>query len=235
MLGLKLNPVQSQVVEMPPSWTLLAQSGFHTDLLERANRFKTWSVREGFAEAEEVLELVGKGFAELFDANYFYAEICDTDPDNQLKIQFVDTIKLLAHEFGDRISNVVWDTLAMMGTRDNPTEEVTIVSQADRLTLPWPLADAVLHSLGKVYGLKDHITSRIFDKTGYVLEHNCDCNHALKAPNGGEISVLLTPDRFQEATAALLSHLLSEVVLIYHLKLPFDLGITPETAEAMAG
>jgi len=236
--GLVLDPIDLSVRKsslLPVSWCSLMTKGFHDDLLLRAKSFMAWSEREGFPEAYQILDLIGKGFLEPFDANPFYAEIPEEDPNYRLKIEFVDAIKLLAREFGDRMSSVVWQTLAFMGTREDPLQEVTIVSQADRLTLPWPLADAVLHSLGKVYGLKDHISSRIGEKTNYVLEHNCDCNHALKPLNGGEMTIFLTPDRFQEATAALLSHLLSETVLIYFLKLPFDLGVTPETAEAMTG
>ena len=235
--GLALDPIDLNVREpslLPISWISLITKGFHDDLLLRGKSFMAWSERERFSEACMILDLIGEGFLKPFDANPFYAEISEEDSNYRLKIEFVDAIKLLAREFGDRMSSVVWRTLAFMGTREDPLKEVTIVSQADRLTLPWPLADAVLHSLGKVYGLKDHISSRIGEKTNYVLEHNCDCNHALKPLNGGEMTIFLTPDRFPEATAAFLSHLLSETVLIYFLKLPFDLGITPETTEAMA-
>lgn len=234
-MELTINPVNAdQYVALPDPWAQLAKRGFHEDLLARARGFMLAAERLGFHEiASESLALLGHGFEEPFSAEPFLPT--ENDPDRAFKRNHLTALSALSEEFGDRVSSVVWETFAFLGTRPDPMKEATILSVKQYLTIPWWFADTVLHAAGKVYGLKLHIDSRIFAGTGMVLEHNCDCSHSARAPQrDGQVSCLIAPHKFKEATAALMSHLLSESLLIGALKMPFDMGLSPEAAEAMS-
>ena len=169
MLELKLNPVKPGLsIDLPNPWSDLERRGFHSDLLLRAQAFMLFSQREGFGQgAWEILQWVGVGFNNGFPVHQTKFDPVAGDSDFDLKQNFVQAIKSLSLEFGDRISTVVWETLAFMGARPNPQEEATIVSQQRYLTIPWPMADAVLHALPKVYGLNLHVLSGSMKKRAW--------------------------------------------------------------------
>lgn len=230
----RIEPVDPTTpVDMPVVWQRLMARGFHRDLADRARAFALIAERGRYVRpAHEILRLTGEGFAKPFDRTPFEPVAGDAFYD--IKRKALNAIDELAVEFGDRMPSTIWQTFAFMATRPNPLAMATILSQAKWLPLPWWYADAVLHALGKVYGLFLHVQSRIWRHTGLVLEHNCDCNHALQEPAGGTVDVLLPRSRHPEATAALLSHLLCEAKLIAVDGLPFNLGLSPEAKEAMA-
>jgi len=49
----------------------------------------------------------------------------------------IDVLEGLSQEFGDRISSVVWDSFAFLGTVPDPTVEVSILSRQESLTHPY--------------------------------------------------------------------------------------------------
>ncbi len=233
LFSLAIDPVNPyQEVKLPEPWQSLSKR-IDDDLWIRAKGFKLAAVRLGFGDvADEALSVVGRGFAEEFSPQRFAPKL--NDPHQDFKKKFLGALQALSKEFGNRVSGAVWETLAALGTRENPHTETSILSVKDRLTLPWWMADAILHAMGKVFGWKLHVDSRLFAATGMVMEHNCDCNHAARMPLNGAVSCFISPDKFREATAALLSHILSESLLIGGLKMPFEMGVSPEAREAMA-
>lgn len=225
-----VDPLDSPA-RMPPAWDHLMRRKFHGDLLLRIKCFQQHAEREGYATAvESSLNVVCESYTMPFDPTAFKPQA--SDPDASLKSDFLKATEVLSEDFGSRMPSLAWNVLAFMGTRDNPTTKQTILSQSDALKqhyLHWTEADAVLHALGKVYGLMLHVQSRIYEHTGMLLEHSCDCNSDLYAlESNGAIRVLLQKRHHAEHTAAFLSHLLSEITLIQHLKLPFEMGLTPD-------
>ncbi|MFZ2804115.1 MAG: hypothetical protein WA001_02740 [Patescibacteria group bacterium] len=234
-VSVAIRPVDlSQPVTLPEPWPRLIARGFHSDLLDRARAFLLLAEREQFVpEATEILRLTGEGFLTPFDRRPF--EPAAGDPFADVKCRSLNALDQLSAEFGDRIPATVCQTFAFMATRPNPMERATILSMEKWLPLPWWYADAVLHAIGKVFGLMLHVHSRFYQHTGLVLEHNCDCNHAIQEPGeDGMVRAFLPKVRFSEASAALLSHLLCEGKLIAVDALPFNLGLSPEAAEALA-
>lgn len=235
-----ISPVDlTQKVDLPAPWPQLIKQGFHADLIERAKGFKLQADRLGFEEiANEYLGIVGESFQKPFDPARFSIGLDDAD--RELKQNILKGLSKLSQEFGDRVPTIVWDTLAFLGTRPNPTGYATILASAPYLQevgLHWAVADTVLHGLGKVYGLKSHVDSVIFDASGVIFEHNCDCGCAAQpVANTATMRHFLPnePVRRILATGALLSHLLSEALLIMGLKMPFEMGLSPEAAEVLA-
>ncbi len=221
-------------VELPEVWRQLQDRGFHADLLDRADRFARLGERDGFREqAQEVLRITGEGFLKPFNSADF-APLAD-DPHYVLKTNVLAALQKLSYDFSNRVPSSVWNSLACLMTRENPTEEASILSQQDRLPIDWWYVDAVLHALGKPHALFLHVQSRIFQESGMFFDHNCDCEHSLQKPiEGGMLRYSLPKENIRKATAALLSHLLSESVLILVDKLPFAMGLSPETNEVMA-
>lgn len=233
-MQMNFNPVQAAPVQLPHPWPLLEQQGFHVNLLERAQRFKLLAQRDGFAEqGDGILSWVGEGFSHRFNRDQFQPSIDDAH--REFKLKYLDAMDALATEFGDRVSSVVWETFAFLGTRPNPHETATIPSQQQYLTMHFGLADAVLHSLPDAFGLMLHVQSRIFERTGVVVEHNCDCSCSAQAVSQGAIvRCFLKPERFVEATNALLTHLLVNAKIIMVDGYPFNFGLSPEFQDVQA-
>lgn len=236
MFSMQITPVNpNQAITLPRPWDELERQGFHEDLLMRARGFFLAAKHHGFEEAAaEFLTRVGNGFMRPFNRTKFEPKA--NDPDGPLKRSVLDGLSGLADEFSGRIPSIVWDTFAYLGTRPNPLAYETILAQKEHLPFPWWLADTVLHATGKVYGLKHHMDSRIFAACSMIFEHNCDCGCKLYSPEtGGVIKAHLPPENQRLATAALFSHLCSESLLIMALKMPFEMGVSPEAAELMNG
>ncbi len=234
-MQMKLQVVEDRPVDLFGSWKALAAGGFHDDLVLRARRFAIYGEDHRCGDAmAAVLDMLGNGFLNRFIPADHY-DITDNDPHAGIKRGCLTALEQLSAEFGDRVSGVVWHSLATLACREDPLRETTILSIGNHLPYPWWMVDAVLHGLGKVYGLKMHIDSRIYHESGMMLEHNCDCNHALKPVlNNGGILNFLPPDRWQEATAALFTHIASEALMMLTMQLPFALGISPESREVLA-
>lgn len=207
--------------------------GLDEDLLLRAKGFWLQAERLGLqAVAAEFLKYLGLGYAHKFDRSKF--EPKPGDLYFEQKKQVLDALEELSVQFDGRISSIVWETYAYLGTRPDPTKDQSILAEKDHLPLPYYIVDTVLHAVGKVYGLKMHIDSTVFQRSGMIFEHNCDCSCSFKSPHSGGLGVFLDNSRHKEATAALFSHLVSESLLLMGLKMPFEMGLSPEAAEAMA-
>lgn len=215
-------------VAMPDPWPAL-EKRIDPDLLLRARGFKLRSMRDGLGTlADEVLRIVGLGFVEPFSSFRFKRMIQDGDPAVVFKLKFLGALEDLAKEFVGRVSAVVWNSLAVLGTRENPHIEQKIRT-VKNLPHPWWFVDSVLHGLGKVYGLHFHVQSRICAATGHVLDHNCDCDHSAKQVIAGQSMNFLIPSgQFKTASAALMSHVLCETLLVGGMHLPFELGVSNE-------
>jgi hypothetical protein len=231
--SLVINPVDPSLsVVLPPA---MQEIKLDHDLKLRAQGFWQQSQRLGFEpEAVEFLTYLGAGFKNKFNRTKF--EPKEGDLYFQEKTRVLDAIEELSIQFDGRISTIVWESLAYLGTRPDPTKYASILAEKQYLPLPYYIVDTVLHALGKVYGLKLHIDSVIFRHSGMIFEHNCDCSCSFHKPqdDGGGLAVFLSPERFPEATGALFSHLVSESLLLMGLKMPFEMGLSPESGEIMA-
>lgn len=234
---LDLDKVRKQVI-LPKVWQDLEANGFHEDLVTRAYAYMAWMERTGderkIGNARAFLSSLGKGFGEPFDRIPF--EPTADDPYIGLKMKALDAITELSHEFGDRVSSVMWDSLAHLGTRSEPEEKRSILKEADILPHHYGIVDTMLHAMGKVYTFSLRVQSVFFAHTGMVLIHNCDCSCSLlnlKKVDGG-ISFDFGPGERREATQSLFSHELAESHLILNEKLPFEFTITGD-AQALLG
>lgn len=150
MFELKIEPVDlNQPVNLPTPWPELEARGFHGDLLLRAKGFELQARRLGFAEpATEFLARIGEGFLAPFRASEIV--IANNDKDHELKQKALVALQQLSDEFGDRVSSIVWKTLAFLATRPDPLQHATILESKEYLPFPWWVADTCLHGLGKV-------------------------------------------------------------------------------------
>jgi hypothetical protein len=214
---------------LPPSWWQLRKEGFHPDLVLRAQRFCDFAAYDGcLPGAHMALDILATGFRRTAE----FPEVLPDDPHVRLKRNYRDALLTLASDFGNRISAVAWESVASLGLRPNPEQEATIFSQRDHLPYPWWLIDAILHSLSKVYVFFLHIQTRINERTGMVLHHNCDCNHMVAPLPSGQLIRCPIPARLvEEATAAFFTHLLIEVWVIGIKGLPTIFGLSPEGEE----
>ena len=236
MFKLEINPVDlSKEVCLPEPWPVLEENKFHEDLIKRAKGFYIQATSLGYKEeASEFLRFIGGGFIKPFNSEEI--QIPANDPDRDMKIKALAVLQSLSNEFGDRVSSIVWKTYAFLATRPNPTGYATILESKDYLPFPWYIADTVLHGTGKVYGFMLHVHSKVFRETGLVFEHNCDCGCDVHGGDNDEdfsVHAPLKAERKGLATAALFSHLVSESLLIMALKMPFNMGVSPEAAEVM--
>lgn len=232
---LHIDPVDlSEEIQLPEPWPTLEGQGFHSDLILRVRGFLLQAERFGFgAPAREFLGRIGDGFQSPFNASEIV--VAGDDPDREMKTKALSALQQLADEFGNRVSSIVWQTYAFLATRPDPMAHSTIISAKKHLPFPWWVADTVLHGTGKVYGFKLNLDSVVFAESGMIFEHNCDCSCDIHpAGEEGVIRSILPKSRYQIATGALLSHLLGESLLIMALKMPFEMGLSPEAAEAMS-
>gem|GEM_PF-2524450 len=225
---------------LPKAWQELLKTGFfHEDITDRVRAHLFWTKRAYSGHPEEsakngnasaFVSALAKGFLSPFERKLFAPKAGDQH--YALKNRFLDAIGELSDEFKpeNRISSVLWNSLAHLGTRDEPEESRSILKEADILPHHYGIVDTHLHALGKVYSLKDHVNSVIFRHTGCILNHNCDCDCSLVnlTPIDGKMEVLLPKTRHYEATQSLSTHLLAESELILNCRLPFEYSITKE-------
>lgn len=231
MFELQIQPVD--LASMPSMPAQMTEIKLDADLQERVKGYYLQSQRLGMEEvSQEFLKYLAIGFLVPFSREKF--EPLPGDLYFDQKQRLLTALEELSQEFSGRIPSIVWDSLAYLGTRPDPTKDATILAEVDRLPHPYYVVDTVLHALGKVYGLKMHIDSTVYGYSGMIFEHNCDCSCSFRAPNAGGLAVFLMPEKHKEATAALLSHLLSESLLLMGLKMPFEMGLSPEAAQIMA-
>lgn len=222
-----------QGVELPKPWPGLVAMNFYPDLIDRAYAHTGWSMRNNdpvvTSNARAVLSSIGKGFLESFNRNTFNPS--PNDENRSLKIRALDAIDSLSEEFGDRVSSVMWNSLAHLATRERPLENRSILKEKDSLPHHFGIVDTMLHALGKVYTFSLRVQSVFFEHTGHVLIHNCDCNCSLlnMSPVRGTIHFdRLSNQQILEATQSLFTHQLAESHLILDRTLPFGYSITEE-------
>jgi hypothetical protein len=184
--------------------------------------------------ARAFLSAMAKGFLEPFNPEPFRPKA--GDPYFGLKTNALEAISKLSLEFGDRVSSVMWDSLAHLATRSEPEEKRSILKEASILPHHYGIVDGMLHALGKPYTLFLRVQSVFFSHTGMVLVHNCDCSCSLLNLKkiDGIIRFDLGPDERREATQSLFTHQLAESHLILDEKLPFEYSITGD-AQALLG
>lgn len=223
-----------KMLTLPDPWPALASQGFHEDLLNRAYAHEAYAEEFGGAEnACAVLALLGNGFATPFDRSKF--EPKTNDANRSLKMSALDAFDELASFYGDRISSVVWESLAHLACREDPEREQSIIKEAASGTLPHPytLVDSALHATGLVYTFLLHVNSAVFKHTGRILVHNCDCSCSLVNLEaiGGAIDYVMPKTNMKAATQSVFTHLLAETVKLNECFLPFAYSITPEAHE----
>lgn len=238
--SMHLNPVdleEAAKLPLPAPWPQLIEQGFHQDLLIRVQATNAYAQREGYTSVPNFLSIIGEGFLKPFDAETIRP--ADDDPDKELKNQVLNGLQEAADKYGDRISSVVWYSLAYIATRTEPLTQRSILKEANSLPYHYSVVDSVLHAVPKVYWLMLDIHAATYKHSGHILIHNCDCgcsliNMAPASDNDGVVKFNLAPKFHKEATYSALSHLLSEGFLIRELQLPFALGVSPEAAEILA-
>lgn len=232
-IDLDILTTGASVKELPEAWQELASQGFHSDLLEIAKRYYAQAKRLGHEDgAVAFLEPVGEGFLRKFDASHFRPE--PNDPQAEKKNNVLNALTELSEQFGDRISAVVWDSYAHLATRDDVEKEASVLDEIDSLPHPWYLVDSVLHSVAKAYSFKLHIDTVVFLHSKVVIVHGCGCSCSIMpVQEGGNIDIRLDPKRFHKSTFEVMSHLVSESLLIMALKLPFEMGFSDDAQQVL--
>ncbi len=233
MYTVEITPVDlTQPVELPQPWPQLETQNFHHDLVELAQRYLSQADRLGFGDlGREVLTLLGEGFLTPFDQKNFAHLITGPYADMQRKV--LNVLQGLSDEFGDRVSAVVWDSFAFLGTVPDPTIETTILSRKESLTHPYWLVDSCLHAVGKSYRLLFHIETRMSQAGAGLFEHGCGCDCRVAPSTQGKIEYHLAPELYKVVSFELWSHTLSETLLIGGLHMPFEMGLSPYAADVM--
>ncbi|MBY0309988.1 hypothetical protein K2Q16_02495 [Patescibacteria group bacterium] len=219
---------------LPPEWQELEAKGFYPDLVERARAHAAYAAQRGrTANAQATLAVIGHSFAVRFDtASYPNAT-------NPLSRQVLAALDELADFYGDRVPSIVWHSFAHIALRENPTEEQSILREAGGGKLPahYTIVDSCLHAAGLVYTFMLHVQSVFQQRTGMVLNHNCDCNCSLVSVEACSTPTMaFSPARSNVAgmTASLLTHLLAETWKLQEDCLPFAYGISEESAAIQA-
>jgi hypothetical protein len=222
-------------ITLPPAWQVLERQELAPSLILRARGFLLRARRDGPIHervAWTVLRWTGEGFLRPFDAQRMV--IKDRDPDAELKRQALRALAQLAQEFNGLIPSVVWESYAYLFVRTEPTKHATILSRRHELPFAWWLVDTVLHATPKAYDLMLHIQSRLFEGTGCIVNHGCDCGCDIQPLiQGACVRYRLDPAYFLNRAEALLSHLFSEGILLGALHYPSELGVSPEASEAI--
>jgi len=221
-LPLKWRPVDpGKLAGLPAPWPRL-KSGFQPTLYNRVERFWTGAVEDGNEQwLIEPVTVLGESYAGTFNRTAYphthYAGFC-TD-------KWLDALEELAREF-PLISPILWETLAALGTRDNPLEEDTIPN-VKGLPYAWGICDAAVHALGKTFPLHFHVQERLREYSGHVFQHLCGCSHILQDLQQFDGRFPLVPDteavKFHQEKAWL-DHLLSELYLMFVAGFPFRMN-----------
>jgi hypothetical protein len=233
MYTVEITPVDlTHPIDLPHPWTHLQAKNFHHDLTELSRRYLLQARRLGFEDlGREVLTQLGTGFLTPFDRTHFEHLIGGPYADMQCKV--LDVLQELSQEFGDRISSVVWDSFAFLGTVPDPTIETTILSRQESLTHPYWIVDSCLHAVGKAYRLLLHIETCMSRAGAGLFEHGCGCDCRVAPSTLGKVEYALAPELYKVVSFELWSHTLSESLLIGGLHMPFEMGLSPYAADVM--
>lgn len=224
-------------LRLPRHWLELEAMDFHPDLVNRAYAHLAYACKnDGENNARAVLANLGEGFHKPFDRSRF--EPIESDPNFSLKQKALDAIEELSRFYSNRISAVIWDSLAHLASRPDPEVEKSIIKEAASGKLPfhYALVDSALHATGLVYTFLMHVNSVMFRHTGRVLVHNCDCNCSLVNLEtiGGSIDYTLPRANIVAASQSVFTHCLAETWKTMECFLPFAYSISPESREIKA-
>jgi len=233
MYTVEITPIDiTQPIDLPDPWPQLQAQNFHHDLTELAQRYLLQARRLGFEElGREVLKQLGAGFLAPFERKQF--EHLIGGPYASMQSKVLDVLDELALEFGDRVSSVVWDSFAFLGTVPDPTIETTILSRQESLTHPYWIVDSCLHAVGKAYRLLLHIETCMSRAGAGLFEHGCGCDCRVAPSTIGKVEYYLAPELYRVVSFELWSHTLSESLLIGGLHMPFAMGLSPYAADVM--
>lgn len=208
-----------------------------TDIVDISARFYQYSVNNGFEnKTYQLLDLIGQSFLDRFTYLEFYNNMVNIIDPKQKRaiIDLLNALNELSIFFGNRIPSIVWESYAYMAIRENPFIKEKVYNIASQIRLPWLVVDAVWHSVGKVWSLKNHIDSVIFKHSGLILSHSCDCNHVTsQAKEGHIINVIIEKSEIEELTKAFYTHFLAELKLLVIDGLPFMLGLSEGIEETL--
>ena len=239
-ISMTLFPLDTSTLKemaLPKAWEELIINNFHPDLLLRAQAHTAWTARRKnereIGNAKAFLSSLAKGFLDPFSRKQF--EPKSGDPYFALKQKSLDAIDELSETFGNRVSSVMWNSLAHLATRSQPEEKKSILKEADLLPHHFGIVDTMLHAMGKVYTFSLYVQSVFSRHTGMILVHNCDCNCSLLnlEPCKGSVEFSLGKEQIFEATQSLFTHQCAESHLILNEKLPFEYTITQEAQELL--
>lgn len=223
------------------AWKNLFESGWdEEDLIQRAWAHLEWTKREAekcaqppwVGNAKAFLASMAKGFQNPFNRQQFMPKSGDANFD--FKVKVLNAISDASDFYGNRISSVLWDSFAYLGTRENPEVSRSILKEATELPHHYGVVDCMLHASAKCYKLLLTVQSFMFARTGMVIDHNCDCDCSLVnlLTGTGEMAVIfqIKPEQIFEATQSAFTHMLAESHLILNCKLPFEYAVTKEAA-----
>lgn len=222
------------------AWENLFKSGWHEeDLIQRAYAHLVWTMREAekcnqphwVTNARAFLSAMAKGFLNPFNPEQFKSK-SNEDPNYAFKMAVVSAISEASNFYGNRCPSVLWNSFAYLGTREDPEESRSILKEASELPHHYAIVDTMLHASAKCYKLLLTVQSFMFQKTGMVIDHNCDCNCSLVnlLAGLGDMAVVfkIRPEQIHEATQSAFTHMLAESHLILNCKLPFEYTVTKE-------
>lgn len=221
------------------AWKNLFDSGWdEEDLIQRAYAHLMWTEREAekcnqphwVDNATTFLASMAKGFLNPFDRTKFIPQPGDLN--YQFKVQVLNAIEEAAKFYGNRCPSVLWNSFAYLGTRENPEVSRSILKEAAELPHHYGIVDTMLHASAKCYKLLLTVQSFMFQQTGMVIDHNCDCDCSLVnlLEGTGDMAVVfnIREDQIFEATQSAFTHMLAESHLILNCKLPFEYTVTKE-------
>lgn len=226
------------------AWENLFDSGWEEeDLIMRAYAHLMWTEREAAAcnqphwvgNAKAFLSSIAKGLLNPFDKQAFMPE--PGDKTYAFKVSVLDAIEEVSQFYGNRVSSVLWDSFAYLGTREDPEVSRSILKEANALPHHYGIVDTMLHASAKCYKLLLTVQSSMYKHTGMVIDHNCDCDCSLVNLVGGvgDMAVIfaIKPNQIHEATQSAFTHMCAESHLILNCKLPFEYTVTKEAALIM--
>ncbi len=221
------------------SWQELFKSAWNEeDLIQRAYAHLVWTEREAqkcnqphwVSNARAFLSSMAKGFKTPFNPEQFMPKPGDQNFDFKRKV--VSAISAASDFYGKRCPSVLWNSFAYLGTREDPEESRSILKEASELPHHYAIVDTMLHASAKCYKLLLTVQSFMFQQTGMVIDHNCDCNCSLVnlLSGVGDMAVIfqIKPEQTYEATQSAFTHMLAESHLILNCKLPFEYTVTKE-------
>ena len=221
------------------AWKKLFETGWNeVDLIERAYAHYVWTIREAevcskpewVGNARVFLSAMAKGFLGPFNPSTFLPKQGDVNVD--FKTAVVKAVSSASGFYGNRISSVLWDSFAYLGTRENPEVSRSIIKEASALPHHYGIVDTMLHASAKCYKLLLTVQSFMYAETGMVIDHNCDCDCSLVnlLSGAGDMAVKfqIREDQRYEATQSAFTHMLAESHLILNCRLPFEYTVTKE-------